>query len=351
MAKRLFRIKRNELCKSIVSRLLNKFDFFLVLEGDTGTGKSTLAIQIAFGVKSEFKKLYKLDPETVEHHYNKVIVQQGISKEDFCKMLLEMKEKKQYNFRLDNDLIYDQKSMLRGLTSWKRIIIPDELVNVSFNRDFQGDMQKKIIKAINMFRDHNNLIIASVPQFINLDVQIKALTKMRIAIAKRGVGVVQTPNKTIYSKDKWDTIVNEKIEREWIKNGNKPKYTKLTTSRGLISFPPLPKKLEEKYQKVKDAKRSNIVEVEMGVKQEDNKKKEPFDLVYELLTAGKIRNAHELDGFALAHGLEKRQMRDKLRRVLEKNLKPNALAEYFWDKRISRKQLQEDDRDALASLQ
>jgi hypothetical protein len=39
--------------------------------------------------------------------------------------------------------------MLKKLSSWNVISIPDEMINVTFNRDFYSDKQKDIIKMIN----------------------------------------------------------------------------------------------------------------------------------------------------------------------------------------------------------
>jgi len=345
MGKFLLHIKRQTLCKLIVLTLLNKFDFFLCIEGNTGTGKSTLAIHIARGVKAEFRRLFRLEHDTVEYYYERVIKKQQLTMEEFCLYLLKLKKEKAYDYNPHNDLIYDQKSMMRGLSSWRRIMIPDEMINITFNRDFQGDAQKKIIKLLNMYRDHNNLIISSVPQFQTLDVQIKNLTKMRISVAKRGAGVVQTPNKIIYGKDKWDSANNEKIEREWLLHGGKPKYTKLTTSRGLISFPPLTRRVEEEYQQIKNSKRSNIVEVEMGIVKE-TPKKEPFEQVMEQLLTGKVRNSSELAGMAKMMGLDTESMIGRVRRYLVKNNLP-SMSEYYWDKKAKGK---EKSSDALTSL-
>jgi hypothetical protein len=54
----------------IVATLLNKYDFFLVIEGGTGIGKSTLAFHIASKVAQEFRRLYRLNEERIEYYYN-----------------------------------------------------------------------------------------------------------------------------------------------------------------------------------------------------------------------------------------------------------------------------------------
>jgi hypothetical protein len=336
MAKFLLKMDIVYLARMIVCTLLNKFDFFLVIEGNTGTGKSTLAIHLARKVKSEFRKLFRGDLPTIEYYYNLVIQQRNISMEEFVEMLIKMKEKRSYDFKMKNDLIYTQKAMKKHLSGWHKIFIPDEMINITFNRDFGSEEQKNIIKMINMYRDHQNFIIASVPAFQTLDVQIKNLCKMRISIAKRGAGVVQTPNKIFYGKDRWDSANNEKIEREWLVRGGKPKYAKLTTARGLVRFRALSRKLEEEYQAVKDAKRTDILKKDMNMQVEDEKK-DCVDKAIELLEAGEVRDMRELTGMGLLDGIKGRKFVDKVRRRLEKQRKPTALTGYFWDANSNRK--------------
>ena len=198
------------------------------------------------------KRLKELDPKTVSKYYIKVGLKSGLSVEEFIEILQLLKQKKAYRFIPKRDLIYSQPAMMNFLTSWYRIAIPDEMINITFNRDFYSEDQKNIIKMINMYRDHSNLFIACVPNFQTLDNQIKNLCKIRISVVRRGVAIIQTPNKTIYGRDKWDQMSNEKIEREWLQRGVKnPSYSKLTTVRGIMHFYPLSRKDEAVYQQVK----------------------------------------------------------------------------------------------------
>ena len=133
---------------------------------------------------------------------------------------------------LFRSMIYTKKETLNFFHQWNKNGIADEMINVTFNRDFYDLDQKNVIKMINMNRDHCNLFIACVPQFQNLDTQIKNLCKIRITVVRRGLAIIQTPNRTIYVKDKWDQATNEKFEREWLQKGiSKPTYSKLTTFR------------------------------------------------------------------------------------------------------------------------
>lgn len=278
----------------IVAILHNKFDCFIVIEGNRGLGKSTLAYWLAKKVRREMKKLGNRD----------------------------------YMFIPSRDLLYTQEEVIEFFHKWNCTGIADEMINVTFNRDFYSEGQKNLIKMINMNRDHRNLFFACVPHFQNLDNQIKNLCKIRLTVVRRGIAVIQTPNRSIYAKDKWDTAVNEKIERDWMRRG-KPRYAKLTTFRGLMRFPALTEKQETIYQRVKDEKR-NIIAKEKGIG-EEKEQKPPLEQIYDKLMAGEIRNTHVLDGMAFAMGLSPDSVRNRIRTLLRNNNKPTALKEYYWD--------------------
>jgi hypothetical protein len=334
--KRLIRWKVYDLVKVIVATLLNKFDCFTVIEGGTGTGKSTLAWKIALGVSREFKRLYKLKPDVVEYYYNRIGVQLRLTPQEFLNKIMELKQQKAYFFNPNKVLIYSQDAMQNALASWNIINIPDELINAMFNRDFYGEKQKDIIKMVNMFRDHCNLTIGCVPSFSNIDNQIRGLTKVKITIRKRGLAIVHTPNRVIYAKDKWDQATNEKIEREWIaKKINNPNYSKLTTFRGIMRYPPLTKKEEELYQAIKNKKRNVILKEEMGITIDEEKEKDPVEMITDRLISGGVRNSHVIDGVAYTIGITPQALKEKIRRGLEKQGKATSLAVYYWDKKRS----------------
>lgn len=332
MSRTILKWKFHKLIKLIVATLLNKYDFFMVIEGGTGIGKSTLAFHIASKVASEFHKLFLLREDVVEYYYERIGRKQGLTEEEFVAKILKYKDDKAYKFHPSKALIYTQDELQRSLAGWHGISIPDEMINITFNRDFYSEKQKDIIKMLNMFRDHENLTIACVPQFQNLDNQIKNLTKMKITVKKRGVAIIHTPNQTVYCKDKWDQATNEKIEREWIiKKIMHPNYSKLTTFRGLIKFPPLTRKQEAMYQLIKNDKRSVVLKDEMHIEMKD--KSDPFEKVMERLLAGGIRNSTELQGIAFAIGIKYNNLRDKIVRRLKELNKPYEIQQHYWDKK------------------
>ena len=284
----------------IVRILNNKFDCFIVIEGNRGLGKSTLAIHLARGVAREFKKMGSTD----------------------------------YKFNWKHSLVYTKKETKHFWHKWRAMGIGDEMINVTFNRDFYNEDQKDIIKLMNMNRDHANCFIACVPRFQTLDSQIKDLCKIRITVVRRGLCVIQTPQQSIYIKDKWDQSTNEKIEREWMRKGvTRPHYTRLTTFRGIMKYPKLRDKAEEKYQAVKDLKRNLVAKDQMGIDDEENKQQDPFELMYQLLTEGKIRNNTYFDGMAVGHGLNPASVQARIRTKLKKEGKDHSIPNYYWEEK------------------
>ena len=156
--------------------------------------------------------------------------------------------------------------------------------------------------------------------------------------------MIQTPNQTIYVKDKWDQATNEKIERDWMKKGiTKPHYTKLTTFRGLLRYPKLRESAEEMYQQVKDRKRNAVAKEEMGIGEDDGERgADPRDIAYKMLVEGKIKNSAFLDGFAHAHGINPTTMQSNLRTKLKKDNKATSLVEYYWDKKLKHNKVKEE---------
>ena len=234
-----------------------------------------------------------------------------------------------YKFLPRRDLLYQRDEVLRFFHKRKHSGIADEMINVSFNRDFYNETQKDLIKMINMNRDHCNLFIACVPQFKTLDSQIKNLCAMKITVLRRGMSIVHMPNQTVYSSDIWDEAFNEKIERKWLLSGtSNPRYQKLTTFRGFLKFPKLSDKQEMIYQMVKDEKR-NLIAQAKGLEEEEETN--PFKIIYKALTDGKIGNVEMLNGMILAHGLKDDAIKRRLRNQLRKDSKITRLSTHYFD--------------------
>lgn len=333
MSRTITKWKLYHIITMIVATLLNKYDFFIVIEGNTGTGKSTLAFHIAKGVSLEFKRLYKLNEERVEYYYERVGRRLGLTAEQFVEKILDLKKQNAYTFVPRASLIYSQKELQKKLASWHSISIPDEMINITFNRDFYSEKQKDIIKMLNMFRDHENLTLACVPLFQNLDTQIKNLCKMKLTVKKRGVAIIHTPNNTVYCKDKWDQATNEKIERQWIaRKILKPNYSKLTTFRGLLRFPPLNPRHEAMYQQIKNDKRSLVLKDDMNVTVVEDQD-DPYHKFLQRLLDGGIKNSGVIEGFALSLGIDGKSLQNRIRKDLHRMGKNPLIRAYYYEKK------------------
>jgi len=199
----------------------NEFDGLVIIDGNRGLGKSTLAYKFA----RRFKQ-----------------------------------------FNPYNDLLYSREDIMNALAKKKNhIVIADEMINVTYNRDFYDREQKKLLKMLNVYRDSKNILISCVPNFFDLDKQYRTLAKMRIQVVRRGLAIIHTKNQSSYSTDPWDQKVNQKIEASWIKRSVfKPRYNRLTTFRGIIRYGKLSEEAEELYRSIKKEKRGHIFETEMN---------------------------------------------------------------------------------------
>lgn len=316
----IFKWSMNNLILMIVKMLTNKFDCFIIIEGQRGLGKSTLGYTILKKVASYFR--------LIEKHTGK----EESPYKDWYKFYpkKQLTNPKEYKY-----IIYKQEDVLKLFNKWHSSSLLDEMINVAFNRDFWGEDQKNLIKIINMNRDHGILAVACVPQFQVIDNQVKNLCKIRITITRRGLAVIQTPNHTIYSKDRWDTSWNEKAEREWLKGGkmSKPQYTKLSTFRGVLRFPDLNPHDRKIYEQIKINERNVIAKTQFGISDDKSEEKDIYEKTIERLLNGEIRSSQILEGVAFGNNLNERTFKNKLSKILKEQGKNHLISTYYWDKK------------------
>lgn len=198
-------------------RQKNKFDCNIVVSGDRGNGKSTLIA----------KALYLTKKYKPQKH-------QVYSREDVIKLL----SREKYGICFD-----------------------DEAVNSGYKRDFQNKGQQELIKIVTAYRDNYNIYCSAIPNFFNLDKDLRDLTFIHIHVIERGIGVLHLPIQgRLYSQDKWDTKNNAQLENKWNKLRSKnpnysPPYHQLSTFRGYVYFEDLTPKQREIYEQIKKEKR------------------------------------------------------------------------------------------------
>lgn len=283
--KRIFHWSVIRLAKTVEEMQRKKFDCIIIIEGNRGLGKSTLGYKICRATKS-------------------------------------------YKFKPKKDILYRRDQVIDAFNDrWYSTFMADEMINVSFNRDFFDSDQKKLIKIINMNRDHYNLFIACVPSFRTLDTQIKQLCKIRITIVRRGLAIVQTQNRSIYSVDRWDSAINEKIEKEWIIQGKKPRYSRLTTFRGLLKFHDLTPRQREEYEEIKREQR-NIIKREEALTSQSNN---PNQRIFVMLKDGKIPTRELFDQLCIALGMKPLTVLSWIRTQLINQGERRRIAEFFYE--------------------
>jgi len=254
-------------------RQQNEFDLNIVITGVRGNGKSTLAFRFFTRFGKKFKPW--------KH--------QIYSRKDLMKLL----ERTKYG-----------------------CIFDDEAIRTGYKRNFFDQDQKLLIQMLNMYRDNYNIYVACIPNFYNLDKDLRDLFKIHIHIIERGMGVIHVANESsLYSDDKWDIKYNKKIEDGWAKRKQnninyKPKYNRLSTFKGYIKIPKLTAKQEILYKEVKDTKRKLMYEEE--IKGEEIEGNVGFyERIIQRLMEGKLTQ-EMLQEISLANGLKYSAVRSLL---------------------------------------
>lgn len=266
-----------------------EFDMILFIEGNRGTGKSTLGWHLARRCHSPFNP-----------------------KEDLC---------------------YSRKAVINQLArKHKGVIFADEMINVGFKRDFYETDQKVLIKGLNMYRDSFNIFIGCIPNFQNLDSQLKDLCKIRITTIRRGLALVHRPLQSQFMTDKWDSRNNQKIEMKWsISKKRKPKYSQLTTSIAYLHFPDISEIDKKLYLQLKHEKRNRVYGSE-NMLDEDLKLKGFYDNLLNEIKKGFL-SKKELVFAGKMNGKTWNQIRDSLNHRLRKEGNPNTLTDYLTKKK------------------
>jgi hypothetical protein len=179
-------------------------------------------------------------------------------------------------FNFEKNILFQRDEIMEFLDKSKySVMVADEMINVTYNRDFYSQEQKKLLKMINMYRDNCNILLACVPSFYDLDKQFRNLCKLRIDVIRRGLGVIHMPLQSMFMQDKWDTDNNAKIEKSFFNNRGefRPQYKRLTTFQGFLKLEQLTDRQKQVYKELKERKRNLVY-----LNGEDDSKKELKDL-------------------------------------------------------------------------
>lgn len=251
-------------------------DYLIVVDGETGMGKSTFSILLAL----------KTDP----------------------------------NFDIYNNIIYSQTELIEAITNSEpgKTYIVDEAVNVLFKRDFAKTKQKFILRLMDMCRDKNLCLMFCVPNFWSLDKHIlEGRIKLRAYIAKTGLAFMWKPTGNPFTADRWRKKYNEKVCWNWESN---PAAKRTKGFIGHIKFGDLPKKYKEKYLEVKQKKKEEVKKQEEEAEEKEAKRKKEdylrgrMEMLYLLKRFKKIPQG-TIQWVANEEGISKGAMHQRLRQV------------------------------------
>lgn len=298
----IFRIK--DIVEIAQARQRNKLDCVIAWVGKRGSGKST----------GNYRFCRRLGKYSVNHLGT---------------------EYKAGGFRPERDMVYARQDIIDLLKNRKfKICMADEMINVAYNREFHSSDQQFLIKVLNQYRSNYNIFSMCNPFFYDLDPDLRSLVSIRIDVIRRGMGIVHFPTDNIYSNDIWDSKKNAQIEMSWSRNKNsRPKYSKLTTFQGILLYPPLPKKIELKYEDIRDRKR-NLANNGLG--DGDSSINSFYDRLLSLVDEGKV-DRESFENFCYANNLKPQvAIKGLNKRLLEKKI-PMTFIGYLKKKETEKK--------------
>ena len=217
-----------ELVDEIKRTVSTDKDFPIIVDGLTGAGKSTFAIHLA---------------------------KKG------CPW-----------FKLERDIIFSREELITAISEAKpgSFIVPDETINILFNRDFMNRKQKFVIRLLDMCRDRNLCMIFCVPNFWSIDKHIlESRIKLRVHVGTTGLGFMWKPTTNPFTPDKWNRKHNEKVSNNWELY---PNARKTKGFIGYIKFGDLSESDKVKYLEIKARKKEEIRR-----KEEEEENKEEMD--------------------------------------------------------------------------
>jgi len=279
-----------DLARLIKKRIENKYDCNIIVTGHVGVGKSTF--------------LYKLF-------------------------------KKFRGFKIEDKLTYKRDEMIRLIKDYKNSYCwADELIGSAFKRNFFEREQIKLIEILTRYRSNFNVVGGCLPVFQTLDKELLKLFRVHLQIISRGIGVLHLPKTgRMYSDDFWDTKYNKSLEDKWSKKReNNPNfkipYHKYSTFKAYIFFAPLTEKEEEKYNILKEQKRTEAEGTD-GIEKE----KENFYKRLLIMIKGEKLDNNELLKICQFNNKNYSSVKSRLSQILRDEGSEKTLKDFLKDSR------------------
>jgi energy-coupling factor transporter ATP-binding protein EcfA2 len=263
-----------ELATDIQKTLQADKDFLIAITGDTGGGKSTLAVTMA----------YKISP----------------------------------NFNMETDIIFSREELTDRIYNAPKYscIIVDEAINALFKRDAMKKEQKNILKLLDMCRDRNLCLIFCIPSFWALDKHtLQGRFRLRMHIERTGLAFIWKPTKNPFSDDPWGRLYNIKVTGlSWDKYPNAQATLGFV---GFIRFGDLPKYKKDTYLEVKKRKKQELRDKDEAAEKKMEQERRENTLRVQALTILKLQGIKglplgSLQEFCRREGLNYNSFTDKL---------------------------------------
>lgn len=264
----------NDIVEVIEGCINNKYDFVCFVEGKRGTGKSTLIYKIAD--RLEKRGILRFIPK--------------------------------------HSIVYSRDDTLRLLATKERwVVFSDEMINVTYKRDFYQEQQKQIIKGLNMYRDSCNAFLGAVPLFKNLDGDMRELCKMKLSVIRRGMAFVYVQHNFT---DILDSQQKDKKRKKWqLKNELKIEPTKKV---GMVLFKDITKKQRKTYESIKKYKRGSVFNEQANL---IDPMENWYNKIYETVVSGKL-NTQSFQVIVDMAGKKSSTVQSRLAQMLRDNKQP-----------------------------
>ncbi len=173
-------------------------------------------------------------------------------------------------FDLDRDILYSRQELMDWINTTKpgSWALADEAVNMLFKRDFASKAQKFLLRILDMCRDRNLTILMCIPNFWALDKHVlEGRVRMRIFVAKTGLAFMWKPSNNPFTPDRWYRKYNEKVCWNW---DYYPNARKTKGFIGYMHFGDLAEKYKQPYLEIKKRKKEMIKKIEEEEEQKEN---------------------------------------------------------------------------------
>ena len=207
-------------------KVYNNYMCNVGISGATGTGKSTLAIEMALRADKDF-------------HF-------------------------------DTHMIYTRSEIIEKAYKLPKrsFIVVDEAIG-AFKRRAMEALQKDLVEMINKIRYKNHVIVWNLPFFTDLDSAVRKHFDIWIHVVERGKAVVLVKNMNVLAEDPW---LPEYWRRMWASRAMKTPSEVLRMFRAhplyemTIHFPPLPEKIQRVYDYYSERAKARLESEEKGQK-------------------------------------------------------------------------------------